>query len=423
MRFLSLLPSFALVAPFLASPQAFAKRFPSSTWSVAPSTTPYKDYKDHSQNRPQSGAYTSQSRMAQYGEGEYHKPKKHKSKSKSWGGIFPTLNPSGSGYNNPSGFGTATGTGTGTGGFPGPTQPSFPPGPSGGATKPPVSTPSDCSNGTVISSGGINLPAGCSQKNGIGIGWLPSDVPLSQIESLLGSTSCWDGQYSQITDNGAYTDASHQLLGHVNDISSGGQTIFVASIQPTIPFSQVDSVVCQGVASVLAQFTDRGIEVWLRYAHEMNYYTESNSQGGHYTGTAAEFQTSWEAMSAAMKSNPKIKMFWSPNSASPDSLQQWYPKSGQVDIVGIDIYPKKQQSFGETYGAFCKAFSSAQIPFVIGETGAGPDLKEFWLGQLVSADAKSACPYYLGFSWFEYNKEEDFRVVTGGDDIAKGILG
>ena len=174
---------------------------------------------------------------------------------------------------------------------------------------------------------------------------------------------------------------------------------------------------------MLNQFTDKRTEVWLRYAHEMNYYSEAGSQGGHYIGTADEFQTSWAAMSAAVESNPQIKMFWSPNSASPDALKQWYPKSGRVDVMGIDVYPRKQQSFVDTCGAFCEAFSTAEIPFAIGETGAGPELKEFWLRELVNPDAKKACPNYLGFSWFEYDKEADFRVITGGSNIAKGILG
>ena len=286
----------------------------------------------------------------------------------------------------------------------------------------PVSAPPSTS-GTVISSGGVTLPANCEQKNGIDIGWLSSDVPLSTIESTLGSKACWLGKYAQIFTGGAYTDVNHQLLGYLSDISTPGQTIFVASVMPTIPMAQIDAAVADGVAKVLSQFTDKGIEVWLRYAHEMNYYTTAGSTGGHYVGTSNDFQQSWAVMSTAMQSNTKIKMFWSPNSASSADLQQWYPKSGRVDVVGIDIYPKEQQTFADTYGDFCKAFSTAGIPFMIGETAAGPSLKEYWLGQLVSPEAKTACPHYIGFQWFEYNKEQDFRVVTGGNDIAKKVLG
>ena len=44
---------------------------------------------------------------------------------------------------------------------------------------------------------------------------------------------------------------------------------------PKIPFSEVTSSVASQVASVLEQFTSQGVEVWLRFGHEMNYYVVS----------------------------------------------------------------------------------------------------------------------------------------------------
>ena len=299
--------------------------------------------------------------------------------------------------------GTGNGTGTGTG--------------SGSNTVP--SSPAT-GNGTVVSNGGITLPAGCSTKNGIGIGWLPgTDEKIGDIQSALGVTACTDGQYAQITSNGAYSDSSDQLLSSLTQIV-GGKTIFVASLMPSIALNTVDATVAGGVAAVMKQFTDKGIEVWLRFAHEMNWYVTD----GTYHGTAADFQKAWAAVSTAVEGNSQVKMFWSPNEASAADIESggWFPTSGKVDIVGIDIYPKSQQTFGQVYGDFCKTFSNAKnIPFAIGETGAGPSIKEYWLGQLATGD-KTACPNYVGFSYFDYNKEEDFRVVSGSN-IAKSVLG
>ena len=236
----------------------------------------------------------------------------------------------------------------------------------------------------------------------------------------MGVTACFDGEYAQITEAGPYTDSSDQLLPSLTQIT-GGKTIFVASLMPSIALSSIDSTVAGGVANVMKQFTDKGIEVWLRFAHEMNWYVTD----GTYKGNAADFQTAWAAISSAVESNSQVKMFWSPNEASAASIESagWFPTSGKVDVVGIDIYPKSQQTFGEVYGDFCKTFSTGKnIPFAIGETGAGPDLKEYWLGQLAQGD-KSACPDYIGFSWFDYNKEEDFQVVEGGSTVAKQVLG
>ena len=328
---------------------------------------------------------------------------------------FPTMSPTG-------GFG---GSPTGTGGFQ-PTNPAPPPpvgtGGGGGSTEtsPPLPSSSSSSGNSsgVISSGGISLPPGCERKGNVGIGWLPgTDEKIGDIESALGITACFDGEYAQITQQGEYSDSSMQLTPSISQLT-GGKTIFVASVMPSIPLSQVDSTVAGGVANVLKQFTDKNIEVYLRFAHEMNWYVTD----GTYKGSSDDFHNAWGAISSAVESNELIKMFWSPNQASSGDLQQWYPTQGRVDLVGIDIYPKSQQSFGDTYGDFCQAFSTAKnLPFVIGETGAGPDLKEYWLGQVAAGDS-SACPNYLGFSWFDYNKEADFRVVDGSD-IAKQVLG
>ena len=392
------LPLVALVAPILASPKVYAP-YTKKSWSndgYTPSTT-QSSYKAGStgSNDYNGGDSNKYGKSYQYSNKKYSNNQRLSNASPSY-----TSNP----YS-PSGSSTPS-----TGTF----------------SQLSVTNTNTTGNSSVISSGSITLPAGCEQKNGIGIGWLPSDTPLSTIEAALGSPACTLGEYAHITQTGTYTDSSGQLLPHISDISTNGgaaSTIFVASVMPDIPFTSVTSDVAQGVANVLSQFTSKGIQVWLRYAHEMNYYVTDGSEGAHYTGSVADFQTSWKTMSDAVSSNPNIKMFWSPNSASASDLKQWYPTSGKVDLVGIDIYPSKQQTFAETYGEFCQAFSSADIPFAIGETGAGPDLKQAWLGELVSEGAKQACPNYVGFSWFEYNKEADFRVVTDGETIAEQVLG
>ena len=148
----------------------------------------------------------------------------------------------------------------------------------------------------------------------------------------------------------------------------------------------------------------------------MNYYIRSDSEGGHYTGGKDGFKNSWKAVSDAVEGNDMIKMFWSPN-GWPEDWRDWFPSSGKVDVVGLDHYPNKPETFKEVYQPFCQEYKS--LPFVIGETGAGPSLKQNWWNELVSPAAKEACPNYLGFSWFEYNKEEDFRVATNGQSVAR----
>ena len=64
----------------------------------------------------------------------------------------------------------------------------------------------------------------------------------------------------------------------------------------------------------------------------------------------------------------------------------------------------------------------------LGETGflsgGTPEQKKYWLEQVSSPAARERCPNYIGFSWFEYLKDGDYRIVAGsGGDIAKEVLG
>lgn len=151
------------------------------------------------------------------------------------------------------------------------------------------------------------------------------------------------------------------------------------------PFTEATPDVVSQVASVLNKFTEQGVEVYLRFAHEMNWY--ASSQSNTYHGSASEFVTAWKTVAAAVAENPKVSMFWSPNQATfAQSLVSdgWWQGPDTVDIVGIDIYPKSHETFAESL---------------------------------------SSCPNYAGFSWFEYNKEVVFYVASHGDTVAKSILG
>ena len=299
--------------------------------------------------------------------------------------------------------------------------------PSGTGSSGPISTGGSTSTGNgTVSSGSISLPAGCATKNGIGIGWLPDadqGVPLSTITSAMNNEKpCFAGYYAQITSSSSW-DGS-QLTGKINDVKAGGAPypIFVASVMPSIPMSEIPNV-AGSITTVMKQLTDAGLTVWLRFAHEMNWYDSAAGGYVYPQSSVADYQKAWAAVSQSVAANPNVKMFWSPNSASAADLKSagWYPTSGAVDVIGVDIYPKGQESFASVYQSFCSGWN---VPFSIGETGIGGSSadKTYWLQQLISPDAKTACPNYVGYSYFEYDKEEDFRVATGGNTEAESVL-
>jgi hypothetical protein len=266
----------------------------------------------------------------------------------------------------------------------------------------------------------LGLPADTLKTNCLSVGFLPSEgdsasprYTMAQINGKLGAKASTYGWYAQIKSSGF--DGS-QLLAVKEDIVASG-AVFVASVMPSVNFNEITEDVAKQV--VMKEFTDAGVTVWLRYAHEMNWYVTD----GTYHGNSADFITSWKNIyNAACKDNAKVSCYWSPNQAgSASDLQQWWPGPDFVDLVGIDCYPRSgddtssNELFDRLYGGFYDAYSKPfGLPFAIGETGAGTGQKDQWLKTLVSQD-KSKYPNYVSMSWFEFDKEADFRIVMTDD--------
>lgn len=93
------------------------------------------------------------------------------------------------------------------------------------------------------------------------------------------------GYYSQITEL-PYT--GQQFNSIKEDIVQSG-AVFIPAIQPTdVKFSDITPSVANQIAGVLEQFTSQGVEVWLRFAHEMNWYAR---QGHFYAGGSGYHQS------------------------------------------------------------------------------------------------------------------------------------
>lgn len=122
------------------------------------------------------------------------------------------------------------------------------------------------------------------------MGWLPdadTGVYLTAITSSLGGAKpCWAGYYAHITSS---TWDGSQLLGKVAEVKAGGlpYPIFVASVQPYIEFSAVPAIAPQ-IGTVMEQLTGQGLTIWLRFAHEMNWYN-SAAAGYMYKGAPQDF--------------------------------------------------------------------------------------------------------------------------------------
>ncbi|KXL47735.1 glycoside hydrolase family 26 protein [Acidomyces richmondensis BFW] len=277
----------------------------------------------------------------------------------------------------------------------------------------------------MISYDGIYLGFAPNYKTSSGSG-----ISMSTINGYTGQKAATYNVYSQIkqdnVDSGSY-DGNDQY--NTDDIIESG-AVLIASLMPEVDaWSDISTGLCASVASFFeSTFTSQGVTVWLRFAHEMNYYGDPNGGQFVYPIYSSEFQTAWANMYDAVKSNDKIHMFWSPNyNDSSEPVAKWFPSSAdQVDIVGMDYYPNADEglpTFAEAYGDFYDAYAKAyDIPFALGETGtqlsdgdaASVAQRETWLKAVINpSNGFGDYPLYMSATWFEYGPPitETFYVV------------
>lgn len=87
--------------------------------------------------------------------------------------------------------------------------------------------------------------------------------------------------YSQITssnvNSGSY-DGNYQY--DTSDIISSG-AVLIASLMPYVDWTDITPELCDSVANFFeSTFTSQGTTVWLRFAHEMNYYADVGTYPG-----------------------------------------------------------------------------------------------------------------------------------------------
>lgn len=187
--------------------------------------------------------------------------------------------------------------------------------------------------------------------NGIYWGWNPdieNGTNLTMINKATSMKASTYGIFSQITNASSYD--GHQLLNRFDEIKSTG-AVLIANIMPTgLKFSEVGPSIAADIAAVVQTFTDAGVEVWVRFAHEMNYYAST----GYYEGTSAEFLSAWYNVSEALVGIDNCLLFWSPNNVKDVTLlDEWWPGSDYVQIVGLDQYSSAAtDTFANQFGSF-----------------------------------------------------------------------
>lgn len=271
--------------------------------------------------------------------------------------------------------------------------------------------------------------------NGLPIGFIP-DVGSDggNVQTMVGINGLLAGRgqsyaygfYDQ-TNYGTTYDGS-KLLANAPDIYASG-AILEASIMPVGSwggYTRTDNSQATAVCRVMKRFTDAGVEVRLRFAHEVNYYVTTGEYAPGNDMGVSEFKTAWAQVSAACQSiAPAVKMWYCPNAANLTVYEQYLPDNfnSTVQMIGVDYYPPTTAdataaNYIQTVKPFHDKYSSSSVPFVIAEAGThaqGADVQEriAWLQTLTSDQVKSALPNLESVTWYNALRKTD--ILSNGE--------
>lgn len=249
---------------------------------------------------------------------------------------------------------------------------------------------------------------------------------MADIDGALNIKSAAQGWYAQ-AHAGTLFDGS-QLTSRMDQIVAHGG-LFQPAVMPIGGWKGLtydDDSQAVAICQVMKKFTDKGLEVWLRFAHEVNWY----QRDGTYQGDAADFKEGWAVVARACRTiAPEVKMWFTPNVDTLDNYKSFFPDDvNTVDIIGVDYYPAAGAlDFVQRFKPFHDEYCSDKLKFAIGETGlaTGATMKDRldWFKDTVSAETAAAMPHHMQVSWFNYHKGYEFRIAAvDGDWATKQFL-
>lgn len=177
------------------------------------------------------------------------------------------------------------------------------------------------------------------------------------------------------------------------------------------------------IRSFAEQARTYGAPVILIPLSEMN--GNWNSWSGTTNGNTPEkVVAAFRHIRTVFGSVPNVKFGWAPNSSSvPDttanSIGNYYPGSAYVDIVGVDGF-----NFGDPWYTFDQIFSKPLTllsnygkPIYIFSFASAPGTqKSAWITDALTTQMQKY-PLIEGWTWFNQNKERDWRVWSDSTSL------
>jgi beta-mannanase len=269
---------------------------------------------------------------------------------------------------------------------------------------------------------------------GVAVPGAPTDLaPLADLTSKLGQAPgqvTWYAAWSSVPDFPATDAARVAATGATPEVTWEPWDPAAGTSQPAYSLDQIaagahDAYVARWAREIRAY----GKPVVIRFAHEMNgsWYPWAEGVNGNGPG---DFVAAWRHVVDVFRAQKatNVTWTWAPNVPYTGStpLAQLYPGDSYVSRVGLDGYNWSTLQPGSTWQSFSQVFSPglAQLasltakPVYIAETGS-PELggdKAAWINGMWATLA--AHPEVRGITWFDFNKEADWRIDSSDASLA-----
>ena len=262
--------------------------------------------------------------------------------------------------------------------------------------------------------------------NGVFIGLIPDagdtggnvQTMHEIIQSINGKRPAVFGWYAQVSVHSKF-DGS-QLFEVMDDLKKSN-AVFSPAIMPQGGWAGLrrgDNHQAVAIAKVLRRFTDEGVPVVARFAHEVNWYQRTHE----YPGGPADFKEAWGVLAAAVREHaPDVLLHWCPNVSTMEEYRKYAPDNMDetVDLVGFDYYPKSKPQAGEFLKKakeFHDTFAINGRKFAMGEAGlhyqGTIEERVDWLLQM--ANSRKELPNLLYINWYNSKKEFDYKIAGNG---------
>ena len=270
--------------------------------------------------------------------------------------------------------------------------------------------------------------------------WVPgspnSMSPLSALESEVGSKASVVHYFTN-TMYGFDASLANAVVGH-------GSTPLVTLEfwnpangvnQPSLSLKSISGGSMDTYLHTYAKNAKAfGKTLWLRPFHEMNgnWYPWGGTVNGN---SPADLVVAWKHVKDIFTAEgaTNVKFVWCPNASSApntaaNSISAYWPGDDYVDYIGLDGYNWGGTSWTSFSGVFTKAYAAVTAlsskPIIIVETGSSETggSKSAWIADMFKV-IPTSFPHIVGVTWFDENKEHDWRIDSSATSLAAFKLG